>query len=308
LLASKGTVMQTPEKEIKASPIARRIAKQNGLDLSQIKGSGPGGRIVQADVESASNSERETTQVSALSNNVSTSGLPSKGASGTSVPVRGMRKTIASRMLNSLQTSAQLSMDMESHIGEVVNLRESLIREWQDEGIRPAYTDFIIKALAKALVNHPIMNSEFRSESIDLLDEINIGLAVALPEGLVVPVVRHANEMTVKEIAVESARLASAAKAGTLGLDDYAGGTFTVTALGMYGVDSFTPIINQPQTGILGVNRIYDGIEWNGDVPVRTKKMNLSLTWDHRVVDGAPAAEFLVEVCELLSQPYRLLI
>ena len=123
-----------------------------------------------------------------------------------------------------------------------------------------------------------------------------------------VPVVRNAADLSVKEIAIESSRLASLARDGALGLDDYAGGTFTVSALGMYGVDSFTPIINEPQSGILGVNRIYDGVEWVGDQPVKSKKMNLSLTWDHRVLDGAPAAEFLKEVCSLLANPFRLLV
>jgi pyruvate dehydrogenase E2 component (dihydrolipoamide acetyltransferase) len=140
------------------------------------------------------------------------------------------------------------------------------------------------------------------------MTEINVGMAVALPEGLVVPVVRNVDQLSIKELARETSRLAVAARGGTLGLDDYAGGTFTVTALGMYGVDSFTPIINQPQTGIMGVNRIFDGVEWSGEKPVKTKKMNLSLTWDHRAVDGAPAAEYLVEVRNLLQSPYRLLV
>jgi len=125
---------------------------------------------------------------------------------------------------------------------------------------------------------------------------------------LVVPVIRNADALSVRELALESSRLAAGARDGTLGLDDYAGGTFTVSALGMYGVDSFTPIINTPQAGILGVNRIFDGVEWEGDRPVKSKKMNLSLTWDHRVLDGAPAAEFLVEVRTLLANPYRLLV
>jgi pyruvate dehydrogenase E2 component (dihydrolipoamide acetyltransferase) len=140
------------------------------------------------------------------------------------------------------------------------------------------------------------------------MEEINVGMAVALPEGLVVPVIRGADQLSVKDLAMESSRLAVAARDGALGLDDYAVGTFTVTALGMYGVDSFTPIINEPQSGILGVNRIYDGLEWDGETPVKTKKMNLSLTWDHRTLDGAPAAEFLVDVAKLLAAPYRLLV
>ena len=152
-----------------------------------------------------------------------------------------------------------------------------------------------------------MMNSQLGETEISLLNDINVGIAVALPDGLVVPVIRNADGLSIKEISIESSRLASMAREGSLGLDDYAGGTFTVSSLGMYGVDSFTPIINSPQAGILGVNRIYAGVAWDDDRPVKTKKMNLSLTWDHRVLDGAPAAEFLAEVRELLSEPGLLL-
>ena len=191
---------------------------------------------------------------------------------------------------------------------DAVKVRTSLVEEWADEGIRPSYTDFVIKAAARALTKHPLMNSQFGADEILLMGEVNVGMAVALPEGLVVPVIRHVDQMSFKEVALESSRLALAARDGSLGLDDYAGGTFTVTALGMYGVDSFTPIINEPQSGILGVNRIYEGVEWDGDKPVKTQKMNLSLTWDHRALDGAPAAEFLAEVRDLLAAPWRLLV
>ena len=211
-------------------------------------------------------------------------------------------------MHQSLQESAQLTMDMEVNMDDAVKMRNSLVEEWANEGIKPTYTDIVIKAVGKALLAHPMMNSQFLGAEIALMTEVNVGMAVALPEGLVVPVVRNVDQLSIKELAQETSRLAVAAREGALGLDDYAGGTFTVTALGMYGVDSFTPIINQPQTGIMGVNRIFDGVEWDGDKPVKTKKMNLSLTWDHRAVDGAPAAEYLVEVRNLLQSPYRLLV
>ena len=276
---------------IKASPLARRIAEQRAIDLSQVRGTGPGGRIVQSDVE-----------------NLGASFAPASGpAAGDMVPVKGMRKTIAQRMHQSLQESAQLTMDMAAVMDDAVKLREQLIREW-DGAARPTFTDLVIKAAAKALQKHPLMNSQFGGTGIQLLNEIHVGIAVALPEGLVVPVVRHADQLSLKEIAIESARLATSARNGTLGLDDYAGGTFTISALGMFGVDSFTPIINQPQSGILGVNRILDGVAWEGETPIRQKQMNLSLTWDHRVLDGAPAAEFLQTVVEYLSEPYRLLV
>jgi len=276
---------------IKASPLAKRIAEQRAIDLSQVRGTGPGGRIVQSDVENLGASIAQA----------------SGPAAGDMVPVKGMRKTIAQRMHQSLQESAQLTMDMAAVMDDAVKLREQLIREW-DGAARPTFTDLVIKAAAKALQKHPLMNSQFGGTGIQLLNEIHVGIAVALPEGLVVPVVWHADQLSLKEIAIESARLATSARNGTLGLDDYAGGTFTISALGMFGVDSFTPIINQPQSGILGVNRILDGVAWEGETPIRQKQMNLSLTWDHRVLDGAPAAEFLQTVVEYLSEPYRLLV
>ncbi len=289
--------------EPKASPLAKRIAAERGIDLRSVAGSGPGGRIVQADVEAASAGATSAPAGAAQS------APPVDGPKpGERVPVKGMRKTIAARMHHSLQESAQLTMDMEVLMDDAVKMRNSLVEEWAPEGIKPTYTDLVIKACAKALQLHPLMNSQFTGDEIVVMDEINVGMAVALPEGLVVPVVRNADLLSVKELARESSRLAVAARDGQLGLDDFAGGTFTVSALGMFGVDSFTPIINEPQTGIMGVNRLYDGIEWDGEIPVKTRKMNLSLTWDHRTVDGAPAAEYLRDVKRLLESPVRLLV
>jgi pyruvate dehydrogenase E2 component (dihydrolipoamide acetyltransferase) len=286
---------------VKASPLVKKMARERAIDLGTINGSGPGGRIVETDLESI-----DTSPALAL---VPAPGAPvESAAAGESVPVKGMRRTIAQRMLSSLQTSAQLTMDMEVIMDDSVKLREQLIAEWQAQEIRPTYTDLVVKSVAKALKAHPRMNSIFTDEEITLPGEYNIGIAVALDEGLVVPVIRNADTLSLKEISLESARLADLARQGKLGLDDYAGGTFTVSSLGMYGVDSFTPILNQPQTGILGVNRLFEGLEWDGDRPVKTRKMNLSLTWDHRALDGAPAAAFLSEVKQLLSSPYRLLI
>lgn len=281
----------------KASPLAKRLAAEKGMDLSQVRGSGPGGRIVQADIEAAAAKPAAAHRPQGQG--------PS---AGERIPVKGMRKIIASRMHHSLMESAQLSMDMEVLMDDAVKLRAGLIDEWEGDGVRPTYTDLVVKAVAKALVMHPMMNSQFLGDEIALMDEVHVGIAVALPEGLVVPVIRHADRLPLKDLAAESSRLAAAARDGSLGLDDYSGGTFTVTALGMYGVDSFTPIINEPQAGIMGVNRLYDGVEWTGDVPRKTKKMNLSLTWDHRALDGAPAAEYLVDVKNILEAPHRLLV
>ena len=286
--------------EVRASPLAKRLAAEKGIDLRTVRGTGPGGRIVQADVDGA---VAGGTRAPATARSAVDGPKP-----GERIPVRGMRKTIAARMHHSLMESAQLTMDMEVNMDDAVKMRTSLVEEWAPVGVKPTYTDLVIKAVAKALQMHPLMNSQFNGDEIVLLEEINVGMAVALPEGLVVSVIRGVDQLSVKELAMETSRLATAARDGSLGLDDYAGGTFTVTALGMYGVDSFTPIINEPQSGILGVNRIYEGLEWDGETPVKTRKMNLSLTWDHRTLDGAPAAEFLVDVCKLLAAPYRLLV
>lgn len=287
--------------QIKASPLARRLATEKGIDISEVTGTGPRGRITKEDVESfkAAPASPASTPESAAKSTI---------GEDTLVPITGMRRTIARRMHSSLQNSAQLTMNMEVGMDEAVRLREQLVREWQKESIKPTYTDLVVVAVAKSLSEHPLMNSQLKESNIVLMGDIHIGIAVALSEGLVVPVVRHAEQMSLKELVMGTARLARAAKEGSLGLDDYSGGTFTVSALGMYGVDSFTPILNEPQAGILGVNRIYEGIAFRGEEPVKCQRMILSLTWDHRVLDGAPAAEFLSTIKEYLEQPYRLLV
>ncbi|MCZ6709389.1 MAG: dihydrolipoamide acetyltransferase family protein [Gammaproteobacteria bacterium] len=277
----------------RSSPMARKVARELGIDLANVVGTGPNGRITKEDVESAARAPAPTLQ-------------PARA--DQVVPVRGMRKTIATRMHESLQSMAQLTMDMDVVMDDAVKLRGQLIEEWEDEGIRPSYTDLVIRAAAKALEVHPLMNSRFDTSEMTLLGEINVGMAVALDEGLIVPVIRNANILSMKALAQESTRLAVATRDGNLTPDDLQDGTFTVSALGMFGVDSFTPIINSPQVGILGINRLRDDVAWEGAVPVKRQAMRLSLTWDHRAVDGAPAAQFLSAVRDLLQAPYRLLV
>ena len=314
--------------DFRSSPAARRLARELGVGLHQAEGTGPGGRITRQDIQLAAASARRAPAATpaaatpapapavaaarpvaaSAAASASAAAVSASTAPGERVRLTAMRKTIAARMHDSLQSTAQLSMDMDVHMDECVKLREQLIAEWQGEGIRPSYNDLIIRAASKALRAHPLMNSQLGDGEMLMLKEVHIGMAVALDSGLVVPVVRNADQLSVKSLAVETARLAVAARDGGLSMDDFAGGTFTVTALGMFGVDSFTPIVNAPQAGILGVNRIYDGLGWDGDRPVKQKRMRLSLTWDHRVLDGAPAARFLGAIKELLEAPFRLLI
>jgi len=292
------------DREQRSSPMARKVARELGVDLDTVTGSGPGGRITREDVERAA----KATAAPGRAAPAAGAAAPVQPAEDRRVPFKGIRRTVANRMHQSLQDTAQLTMDMDVTMDEAVRLRTQLVEHWAEEGIRPTYTDLVIRAVATALGRHPLINSQLDDDGILLRGDIHVGMAVALEEGLIVPVIRHADRLPLSGIARESARLAAAARDGTLTPDDLQDGTFTVTALGMFGVDSFTPILNSPQSGILGVNRIRDDTAWDGDKPVRVQRMRLSLTWDHRVLDGAPAAHFLAEVRDLLEAPYRLLV
>ena len=285
--AAKAKTEEQPRQRRPSSPAARRLAGELGVDIDVVEGTGPGGRITREDVERAAEAAESPP---------------------AAVPMRGMRRTIAERMFASLRDTAQLTMEMEVDMEDAVKLRTQLVAEWEAEGVRPSYTDIIILAAAKALTKHPRMHATLADDAIQQHGAVHMGMAVALEEGLVVPVIRDADSKDLKTIAGESRELAERARSGSLGLDDMSGGTFTVTSLGMYGVDTFTPILNTPESGILGVGRIYDGVAWQGDTPVQRKFLRLSLTWDHRVLDGAPAAEFLAEVRGYLEAPFRLLV
>ena len=274
---------------IAASPVARKLAGELGVDLANVTGTGPRGRITKEDVQAAADA-------------------PAGPQAGSSTPLTGMRRTIAERMHGSLRDTAQLTMDMEVAMDDAVKLRRDLVAEWEGDGVRVTYTDLVLAAATKALGQHPAMHSGLQDDALVRFEAVHIGLAVALDEGLIVPVIKDAQTKSLKEIATHSAELARRARDGKLTLDDVEGGTFTVTSLGMYGVDTFTPILNPPQAGILGVGRIYDGLRWEGDTAVKAAMMRLSLTWDHRVLDGAPAAEFLAAVRDFLESPYRLLV
>lgn len=282
-----------------SSPVARKLARELDVDLLRVTGTGPGGRITKEDVEAAHANPPARAQPAQAQ---------TAGAGDQTLPHSGMRKTIARRMHDSLQEMAQLTMDMDIAMDDAVKLRNQLVEEWADEGIKPTYNDLVIKACAKALEQHPLMNSSFTDTALIAHGAINVGMAVALEEGLIVPVVKNANALGMKAMCAESARLARAARESNLGVEDLQDGTFTVSALGMFGVDSFTPIINSPQAGILGVNRLRDEVRWDGNTPVRAQVMRVSLTWDHRVLDGAPAAQFLQTVKSLLESPFRLLV
>jgi pyruvate dehydrogenase E2 component (dihydrolipoamide acetyltransferase) len=256
-----------------ATPAARKLAKERGIDLATVKGTGPGGRITREDVEAAASAPAQP-----------------------STALHGMRKSIAERMFKSLQSTAQLTITTEVDVTRLVARREQLKEQF---GL--TYTDMLVEAVAAALAAHPQLRLTVEGDVMQQHDDINVGIAVALEEGLIVPVVRHADKKSLQQIAEESRLLAEKARAGSLSVDDVSDGIFTITNLGMYGVDAFTPIINQPQVAILGVGRmVQKPAVYDGQVAIRSM-MVLSLTFDHRIVDGAPAAAFLQEVAARLS-------
>lgn len=277
---------------ILASPMARKLAKEHGVDLAEVTGTGPGGRITEKDVLAFVEAREAPPPL-------------------RTIPFIGMRQVIAERMTESLHTMAQVTITTEADATELVRLREQIKAEFEPStgsGHSLTYTDLVVKAAAKALRDHPLLNATLVGEEIQLLEEIHIGVAVALEEGLIVPVVRDADKKTLQEIAQETRRLAQAAREGTLTVDEVTGGTFTVTNLGMYGVDISTPIINPPEAAILGVGRIVEKPAIHEGQIVKRSLMQLSLTFDHRIVDGAPAAEFLWTIKGLLESPYQLLL
>jgi pyruvate dehydrogenase E2 component (dihydrolipoamide acetyltransferase) len=208
----------------------------------------------------------------------------------------GMRGTIAGRMHASLREMAQLTLTMDV-------VMDAVIRDRADGGhaTKPGYTDYVVAAVADTLTEHPLVNSQIHDGRLALLPGVDVGVAIALDGGLVVPVVEAADTLSIEELSAETTRLAAAARAGELTREELEGGTFSVTALGMYGVDAFTPVINPPNTAILGVGRLRDGVRWDDEVATRTTLLTLSLTWDHRAFDGAPAAEFTAGVRDRLE-------
>ncbi|MFD9396724.1 dihydrolipoamide acetyltransferase family protein [Streptomyces sp. NPDC060000] len=288
-----------------ASPLVRRLAKERGIDLADVCGTGAGGRIRRGDLDAV------TPTAAALTTPASTA-PPRRSTAppqpGDVIPLTGMRGAIARRMHASLQEMAQLTHGYEVRLDAVVALRARLKQEWADGDLTvPSLNDFVLKAAALALREHPLLNAAVLEDGVHLYEGIHVGFAVAVPNGLLVPVIENAATLSLPDLARRSRDLADSARSGRISPALLEGATFTVTSLGGYGVDFFTPVINPGNVAILGVGRLRDGVEWVDDQPRRSQVLTLSLTFDHRAVDGAPAAEYLRTVGELLSGPLRLL-
>ncbi len=266
------------------SPRARRVAHELNVDWTRLQGSGRTGRIRERDIRAAS---------------------PSRPADGTRPqPLSPMRRTIASRMMASLRATAPVTLTTTVDASNLVNLREQFKAASRPAEERlPSYTDFIVKLTGIALQTHPTLNARWEEDSIHQLPDVNIGVAVDTEAGLLVPVLRDVPGLSLRQLAARSLELIERARGRKLTDDEMHGATFTVTNLGQFGIDAFTPIINHPECAILGVGRIHRQPAVVGDQIVARAQVTLSLTFDHRIVDGAPAARFLDMVRKCIENP-----
>jgi pyruvate dehydrogenase E2 component (dihydrolipoamide acetyltransferase) len=282
------------ERKKRATPAARRAARESGVDLRQVNGSGPRERVQEADVRAASESPTTEPRVLEI------------------LPLKGIRRTIAERMQSSYQTAPHITLTVEVDMTEAESVRRSL-NERADllKVTSIPVTAFLVKVCAWALRRHPRINAALRDEEIYVYEPANIGVAVALEEGLIVPVIQRADKLGLAEIAARLEELQERAHQGRLGPQDVHGGTFTISNLGMFGIDQFTAILNPPESGILAIGRIVKrpiAVETRGhDEVVIRAMMRLTLSADHRVIDGAVAARFLQDVVAALENPNLLL-
>ena len=304
----------------KISPVAKKMAEEAGLQWELIVGTGPQGRITKEDVEKALASGAAVQPVATVSSSAAAS-TPDPAPVNTaslqelveSTAVTGMRKVIATRMLESLQQSAQLTMTAKIDVTDLLSLQKQLAAETErrQEG-KLTVTDFIARAVVLSLKKHKQMNSAYLTDGqdarIETYGHVHLGIAVALEKGLVVPVIRHADTLSLLEISKAIKSLGERARNNQLGGDEMKGSTFTISNLGAYGVEHFTPVLNPPEAGILGVGAIEAVPVYRGEELLRRSLLPLSLTFDHRVLDGAPAAQFLASVKDYLENPYSLLL
>jgi pyruvate/2-oxoglutarate dehydrogenase complex dihydrolipoamide acyltransferase (E2) component len=281
------------------SPVARTVAAAHGLDVADLEGhgSGPGGAILKRDVERRLEARKTVAPAAAT---------PPAGATGAEPkrrPLAGMRRTIARRMMESLQGSAQMTAFGRVDMSGSVRLRQALVEREKELGVRVTYTDIVVKAVATVLSQMPLVNASIVGDEIVEWPDANVGIAVALEDGLIVPVVHKADGKTLVEIARERKRLVDAARNGGLSPSDLAGGTFSVSNFGSYGGDFETPILNPPQSAILGIGQIVDEpVVRDGAIVIRPQMM-LSMTFDHRLIDGAEAGRFRARLKAYLEEP-----
>jgi pyruvate dehydrogenase E2 component (dihydrolipoamide acetyltransferase) len=296
---------------VKASPLARSMAAQKHIDLSAVAGSGPGGRIIKRDIESWAPRAASASRSSAASPRDAQGAQARPAPPGPSItpgqefPLSNMRKTIARRLVESKFSAPHYYVTVEIDMDAAVDLREQLQRL---EEAKVSFNDLVVKACARALARFPLVNASWGGDKIVTHAEVNVGIAVALPDGLITPVVRDADRKSVVEIANEVRDLAARARDRKLKPEEFSGSTFTISNLGMYDVTEFTAIINPPDSAILAVGAVRKVPVVDGDTIRPGHRMRVTMSSDHRVIDGALSAQFLAEVRRLLEAPVGLLL
>jgi pyruvate dehydrogenase E2 component (dihydrolipoamide acetyltransferase) len=296
----------------RASPIVRRLAEENNLDLSRIEGTGPAGRIVERDVRAAM--ERGDAQADGRAAEAPEAAAPAAapeptGEPGTELvePSR-MLRIIGERMTQSKQQVPHYYATVEVEMNELMALRKQLNTQLEEQGIKLSVNDFVMKACAVALKDYPKLNALWTDQGIELHQQVNLAMAVALEAGLITPVIKDAANKTLSAISAASKDLATRAREGGLNPDEYQGGTFTVSNMGMFGVESFAAIINPPQAAIVAVSTIVQRAVFKDEEVVPVSLMKLTLSADHRISNGAEGGQYLAEVKRLLEHPMTLLV
>ena len=286
----------------KATPLAGKMAAEMGVKIGAVAGTGIGGKVTSADVQRAA---APAAPAAAAAPAVAPTVPAAPASIGARIPYAGMRKAIGQNVASSKATSPHVTLNIEVDMTEAVRLRKQILDDVEKNfGVRISFTDIIAKAVARAILDKPIVNSSLEGDAIIIHDHVNIGIATAIDTGLVVPVVNDVQAKSLPQISAEIKALVAKARSGKATGNDFKGGTFTITNLGAYGIDTFTPIITPGQSAILGVCAITQKpAVVNGEIAVRSM-MNLCLSFDHRVMDGAPAAEYLARLKAILEAPY----
>lgn len=323
----KAEVIERREGEyVRATPYAKRLVKEKGYDLSEVGGSGFEGRVIGKDVEA--HQSRTKVKMSPVASKIANQmGIDVKGMNVDGRIMKddilrqaklgkggvekleptNMRRVIAERMHSSWMTSPRVTYNLEADVTNMKEFRNSLKPSFEENGLKISYNHILMKIVAKALLEFPYLNGSFDGEEITLHNYVNLGLAVDVQGGLLVPNIKNVQDLNLTQLAMETENIINDIRSGNINPDTLEGGTFTISNIGMFGIDSFSPIINQPEVAILGVNRMVDKpVALNGEVVIRPM-MNLSLSADHRLVDGAVAARFLARFKQIVENPYLLL-
>jgi pyruvate dehydrogenase E2 component (dihydrolipoamide acetyltransferase) len=290
------------DARVKASPLAKRMAKDAGVDLKLVQGSGPGGRVVKRDLEGA-----PAAAAPAPGPAVPRTAPGAPRTPFEDVPLTQIRKTIAKRLATSLGPVPHFFLTTDVDMERAADAREALNRQLGDEG-KVSFNDIVIKAVALALAKHRACNAWFQEDHIRYWNEVHLGMAVAVEDGLITPVIRNADVKSLAQIGAEARDLAQKARSRRLKSEEYTGSTFSVSNLGMFDIDEFTAVINPPEAGIVAVGSIVPKAVPDGDRVVVRRRMRLTMSCDHRVIDGATGAQFLKTLKQMLENPLAMLL